>query len=194
MRSSYRFVGDVMNDRIVVLRLGHRIHRDERITTHVCLTARAFGADGVVITGDHDRSILESVRDVVNNWGGPFWVEYVSSWKRVVQEYKDRGYLIVHLTMYGINLPDVISEVREGFKRSGGMLIVLGGAKVPGELYRLADYNLAVTNQPHSEVSALAVFLDHLFEGREFNREFTGGRLKIIPSPHGKHVIEEKKG
>ena len=29
---------------INVLRLDHRIGRDTRITTHVCLTARAFGA------------------------------------------------------------------------------------------------------------------------------------------------------
>ena len=28
-----------------VLRLGHRIHRDERLTTHICLVARAFGPD-----------------------------------------------------------------------------------------------------------------------------------------------------
>ena len=32
---------------INVLRLDHRIGRDTRITTHVCLTARAFGASKV---------------------------------------------------------------------------------------------------------------------------------------------------
>ncbi|TFG70124.1 MAG: tRNA (cytidine(56)-2'-O)-methyltransferase, partial [Methanomassiliicoccus sp.] len=29
---------------IVVLRLGHRPERDQRVTTHVALTARALGA------------------------------------------------------------------------------------------------------------------------------------------------------
>src|SRR5207244_13617119 len=36
--------------RIVVLRMGHRIPRDWRLTTHVCLTARALGAEGVIIS------------------------------------------------------------------------------------------------------------------------------------------------
>ncbi|MCG7848715.1 MAG: tRNA (cytidine(56)-2'-O)-methyltransferase, partial [ANME-2 cluster archaeon] len=31
---------------IVVLRLGHRPERDQRVTTHVGLTARALGASG----------------------------------------------------------------------------------------------------------------------------------------------------
>jgi tRNA (cytidine56-2'-O)-methyltransferase len=47
---------------------------------------------------------------------------------------------------------------------------------------------VAVGSQPHSEVAALAVFLDRLFEGRELSREFEGG-LKIIPSPRGKHIV-----
>jgi tRNA (cytidine56-2'-O)-methyltransferase len=33
--------------RITVLRLSHRVGRDERVTTHVGLTARAFGASGI---------------------------------------------------------------------------------------------------------------------------------------------------
>jgi len=34
---------------ITVLRIGHRISRDKRITTHVALVARAFGADKILI-------------------------------------------------------------------------------------------------------------------------------------------------
>jgi tRNA (cytidine56-2'-O)-methyltransferase len=55
-------------------------------------------------------------------------------------------------------------------------------------MYQLADWNVAVGNQPHSEVAALAVFLDRLFEGQELTKEFDGG-LKILPSPRGKHVV-----
>ena len=33
---------------------------------------------------------------------------------------------------------------------------------VPQEIHKLADYNLSITKEPHSEVSALGVFLDHL--------------------------------
>jgi len=171
-----------------VLRLGHRIHRDERITTHVCLTARAFGAQKAIITGEKDTHIIDSVEKVTEEWGGPFSVEYSRSWKTVIREYKDKGWLVVHLTMYGINLPDVESKLNGLIKSGKNMLIVIGGAKVPSEVYQLADYNVAVTNQPHSEVAALAVFLDHLFESGGFSRKFANSHLKIIPTERGKRV------
>jgi len=34
---------------ITILRIGHRISRDKRITTHVALVARAFGAEKIYI-------------------------------------------------------------------------------------------------------------------------------------------------
>ncbi|MGZ7135889.1 MAG: tRNA (cytidine(56)-2'-O)-methyltransferase, partial [Methanobacterium sp.] len=48
---------------INVLRLDHRHNRDTRITTHVCLTARAFGASRVIISGDEDKKLIDNVRD-----------------------------------------------------------------------------------------------------------------------------------
>jgi tRNA (cytidine56-2'-O)-methyltransferase len=38
-------------------------------------------------------------------------------------------------------------------------------------------------------VAALAMFLDRWFMGRELRRDF-GGRLKVIPSPRGKRVLD----
>ena len=70
-------------------------------------------------------------------------------------------------------------------------LIVVGGAKVPGEIYEMADWNVAVTSQPHSEVSALAVFLHELYMGEELGLEFQGARLRIVPQSHGKLVEEQ---
>jgi tRNA (cytidine56-2'-O)-methyltransferase len=67
--------------------------------------------------------------------------------------------------------------------------VVVGAGKVPGELFGLADVNVAVGNQPHSEIAALAVFLDRLFEGRELKREFPGWKLKVLPSIRGKKVL-----
>jgi tRNA (cytidine56-2'-O)-methyltransferase len=64
----------------------------------------------------------------------------------------------------------------------------VGAEKVPVEMYDLADWNVAVGGQPHSEVAALAVFLDRLFQGEELELEFDGG-LKIVPSSRGKQVI-----
>ena len=44
--------------RVSVLRLGHRRERDKRITSHLGLTARAFGADEVILAGEEDDSAI----------------------------------------------------------------------------------------------------------------------------------------
>jgi tRNA (cytidine56-2'-O)-methyltransferase len=45
-----------------------------------------------------------------------------------------------------------------------------------------------VTNQPHSEVAALAVTLDRLFEGRELDREWADAERRVVPQQTGKLV------
>ncbi|MGN6629805.1 MAG: tRNA (cytidine(56)-2'-O)-methyltransferase, partial [Candidatus Nitrosocosmicus sp.] len=65
--------------------------------------------------------------------------------------------------------------------------------KTPKELYYLADYNISIGNQPHSEIAALAIFLDRLFEGKQFDKEFSNGRMKIIPSDKGKNITIKEK-
>jgi len=169
-----------------VLRLNHRPSRDKRVSTHLLLAARAFGASGAVYTGTLDPSLERSVGEVVENWGGVFPVRYSERWRSEVSEWRSRG-RVVHLTMYGIPLQDAISSIRGN---PSDKLVVVGGAKVPGEVYGLADWNVAVTSQPHSEVSALAVFLHELFEGRELLREFEGASLRVIPTERGKKMAE----
>ena len=66
--------------KVHVLRLDHRIGRDTRITTHVCLTARAFGADKVWLSGEEDTHLMDTVMDIVDRWGGNFQVEYVKNY------------------------------------------------------------------------------------------------------------------
>ena len=73
-------------------------------------------------------------------------------------------------------------------------LVVVGGAKVPGEVYGMVDWNVAVTSQPHSEVSALAVFLHELFEGSELDASFKGAKLRVRPQARGKLVEEARDG
>lgn len=174
--------------RIVILRLGHRIQRDQRITTHVGLTARAFGAEGMLLDSD-DSGIEKSISEVSQRWGGSFYVRRITNWKREVKNWKDAGGKVLHLTMYGMNLPDVINEIPVE-----NLLIVIGAEKVPPEIYGLADLNVAVGNQPHSEIAALAVVLDrlHAASGREpLKTEFSGGELEIIPKRAGKEVISK---
>ena len=165
------------------MRIGHRPERDKRITTHVGLVARAFGAEEMLLSGS-DPHVEESLADVAERWGGSFRLKSGISWKGEAVRWKEAGGKVVHLTMYGSNLPDVIDEIRE----CENVLVAVGAEKVPAEMYNLADWNVAVGNQPLSEVAALAILLDRLFMGRELVGAFKGG-LKIVPSPRGKHVL-----
>jgi tRNA (cytidine56-2'-O)-methyltransferase len=169
---------------VCVLRLGHRPGRDNRMTTHVGLTARALGADRVVIAGDASDS-RATIEDITARFGGPFEVELSDEWRPLIREWPGA---VVHLTMYGERVQDVEGEIRERH-RSEPLLVVVGSQKVPFDVYEASDYNVGVTNQPHSEVAGLAVFLDRLFEGRELDREWEGADRKVVPRATGKEVV-----
>jgi len=170
---------------VAVLRLGHRPGRDERMTTHVGLTARALGADRVVFTKE-GASRAETVEEVTGRFGGPFAVETTDSPVAFIEGWEGG---IVHLTMYGLPVQAEIETVREAHE-SEPLLVVVGAEKVPWDVYEAADWNLAVTNQPHSEVASLAVFLDRLFEGAELDREWEGADREVVPQAEGKRVEE----
>jgi tRNA (cytidine56-2'-O)-methyltransferase len=176
--------------KVNVLRLDHRRVRDARITTHVCLTSRAFGASKVILSGDEDKKIMENGRDVVKRWGGDFEIDYVKKWDKFIDNWKNNGGEVVHLTMYGEPVQKVTSKIRES---SRDKLVVVGGSRVPSKVYNEADWNVSVTNQPHSEVAALSIFLHTLFEGEEYDIDFNDSELKVIPTAHGKQVITRKK-
>ncbi len=173
--------------RIVVLRLGHRFERDKRITTHVGLVARAFGAEEMLMTV-RDSHVEESLHDVVQRWGGNFRLRVEVDWKTEATRWKELGGKVVHLTMYGTNLTDVIDSI----KSCENIMTIVGAEKVPSELYELADWNVSIGNQPHSEVAALAVFLDRVFQGKKMIQEFPGA-LRIVPSARGKKIIVTDK-
>ena len=171
---------------LAILRVGHRPERDQRVTTHVGLAARAFGAAGMYLAAE-DKGVVESISGVVARWGGDFFIRDRVSWKRCIREWKESGGVVVHLTMYGERIQDREDEIRTHPR----ILIVVGAEKVPGEIYGLADYNIAVTGQPHSEISSLAVFLDRFFQGRELSAEFPEARIRVIPSRDSK-LTEER--
>lgn len=152
-----------MSINVEVLRLGHRPAHDRRLSTHVGLTARALGASRMHVSRK-DYRVKESVERVVERWGGDFEVETGVSWRALVDGWEG---CVVHLTMKGENLLDVVDEV-------GGcsdVLVVVGSEKVPPEIYRMADYNVAITDQPHSEAAATAIFLDRLLLGEPLRGE-----------------------
>ena len=168
---------------IVVLRLGHRPSRDQRITTHVALAARAFGADQVWVSSE-DRSLERSVESVVRRFGGDFRILTGVDWRKAIKSWKGT---VVHLTMYGERLSDALDSIGDE-----DLLVVVGAEKVPREVYDLAHRNISVGNQPHSEVAALAVFLDRLSGGEAIDRVFDGD-VRVIPNPRGKTVIDRGK-
>ncbi|MEM1507181.1 MAG: tRNA (cytidine(56)-2'-O)-methyltransferase [Candidatus Bathyarchaeia archaeon] len=172
--------------RVFVFRLGHRVERDKRVTTHVFLVARAFGAHGAFYSGQKDEKVEESIRRVVKTWGGSFSIEYVENWVEKVKGWRKNGGEIIHLTMYGLPLDEVISKIRGSGKDK---LVIVGGEKVPRLVYEVADWNVSITSQPHSEVGALSVFLHELYMGGELRREFENAKIKIIPQAKGKKII-----
>jgi len=176
--------------KVFVLRWGHR-HRDERLTSHVALTARALGASGFILADIRDEKIRETVNKVVSQWGGPFSFEMGIPWKQAVRNWRAKNGLVVHLTAYGENIQS--SDVMQRIKDTGmDVLVIVGSQKVPSEFFskEVSDFNVAVGNQPHSECSSLAVFLDRFFEGKELLKNFEEAKIKIIPQAHGKKVTK----
>lgn len=163
------------NMEVEVLRLSHRLQRDPRISTHCSLVARTFGASKIYYAGDKDKSLELSVSKTVKNWGGKFSIEYTEKPLSLIKKKKKDGYKIIHLTMYG----------EDKKVKAGKLLVIIGSEKVPMEYYKIADYNIAITNQPHSEVAALAVFLDRL----KLKTDFLKAKQKIIPSKSGKKFV-----
>lgn len=173
---------------LCVLRLGHRPGRDERMSSHVGLTARALGADRVRFAGGAEGS-RRTVETVTERFGGPFEADVVDSYRPVIRGWEGR---IVHLTMYGLPVQDVENEVRAAH-RTEPLLVVVGAEKVSFDVYEAADWNVAVTNQPHSEVASLAVFLDRLFEGGELDRQWSDAERRVVPRERGKRVEDVER-
>jgi len=164
-----------------VLRIGHRPGRDPRLTTHLALAARAFGAARMHLHPP-DPDLAERIRRVAEGWGGSFEVVPAPDWRAVVRAHPG---IVAHLTMYGLPLERVLPRLQ----REAPVLFVVGGAKVPPDLYRLADVNVAVGHQPHSEVAALAVALARL-RGVPGPRAPRGARRRVVPTAHGKQLEE----
>lgn len=168
---------------IEVVRIGQRLVRDDRVTTHVALVARAFGCTKIFMT-EVNPEIKDTLEKINRTWGGNFVVEFIDNWKSIVKKKKGE-YKVIHLTMYGEN----INDVDEQLKNEENLLIVVGAEKVPREIYELADYNIGIGSQPHSEISALAVFLDRIQKGEQFKSNFSEAKRKIIPTKKGKNVL-----
>jgi len=171
---------------IEVLRIGQRLVRDDRVTTHVALVSRAFGASKILMY-DANPEIKDTISKVNKIWGSDFSVEIIENWKEVIRSKKSEAYKIIHLTMYGENINTVETSLRKEEK----ILIIVGAEKVPREIYDMADYNVAIGNQPHSEIAALAILLDRILQGKQFQKKSSNAQREIIPTKKGKRVMNK---
>jgi len=169
---------------IEVLRLSHRLPRDCRISTHCALTARAFGATKIFYSGQKDKELEESVDKITKAFGGPFEIEYTKEPFKIAKEKKQKGFTIIHLTMYGLEFEKEIQNIK-----SKNIFLIIGGAKVESEYYQLADYNISVSSQPISEVSALGIIL---YKMNGIKNKFDNKKLEVIPQQKGKLLKEHK--
>ncbi len=176
----------IMSERLDVLRLGYRKGRDPRITTHLALVSRALGADGFLLAGDEDKEMFDNLNSVSDRFGGNLDTQHVSGLGHL-KKHIENGGVAVHLTMYGEPFRKAIPNIR----RDKPVLIVVGGAKVPGDVYKLCQHNVAVGNQPHSEVAALALFMDAWFGESGSERTFEDARLVIEGVNRGKLVHDK---
>lgn len=166
-----------------MLRIGQRLVRDDRVTTHVALVARAFGARRIFMD-EINEDIKDTIKEINASMGGDFEVVLIDDWRRLLRRYA-QSTKIVHLTMYG----ERIGDVQERIRQENDILVVVGASKVPRAVYDMADYNVAIGSQPHSEISALAILLDRIQDGHQLDAEFSGARRRIIPTRNGKSVI-----
>ena len=171
---------------IILFRYGHRLERDKRVTTHCGLVSRAFGANEMFYSGQEDNTIEDNINSITERFGGTFKVSYEKNYMKKLEELK-KTHKIIHLTMYGLNF----KEFEKTAKKLDKVVIVIGSQKVPKEIYDIADYNISVANQPHSEIAALAITLDRLnpqYLDKDFDKKNFKGKIKITPSNEGKIV------
>ena len=166
---------------IWIMRIGHRPQRDKRVTTHVALSSRALGAKGIYVD-TYDEVLEENIRSVVDRFGGDYTIKTGVSWKDAIKDFTRK---VVHLTMYGQTVTDALPKI----PRDEDIMIIVGAEKVPAEVYQRADFNVSVGNQPHSEIAALAIFLDRFTEGKALYSD-RHGKMTVVPNERGKTVVE----
>ena len=97
----------------------------------------------MIVAGENDPNLKESITKVNTEWGGKFQLEIVpyDEWKEIILGWKNKNRKIVHLTMYGENLPNFkkLKLLEELMQNLTEVRIILGGEKVPSKVFQYAD-------------------------------------------------------
>jgi tRNA (cytidine56-2'-O)-methyltransferase len=173
---------------IKILKLEHRPLRDKRITTHCALVSRAFRANEFYYSGIEDNVFEKNIRSICQQWGGFFKTKYLEEPEEFVENFKG---IIIHLTMYGEQIVEKIEAIKKDYLKKD-LLVIVGGPKVNKFYYQKANYNISVTNQPHSEVAAIAILLNFLNPEALYLENFKNNKIKLTPDKEGKKVTSLK--
>ncbi len=168
---------------ISILVIGKNSHESN---LDLCLAARAFGASSVTFAGKRNPKMVRYLQNVVRNWGGSFSVNFTDDWRGEIASRKN--YKVVYLTRFGVP----INKLEYGLRTYKNLLVVVTLTENVKNLYRMADFNVSITTQPHCSAAAVAVFLHHFYEGRELAMHFENARYKVVPEERRIHV--EKSG
>ncbi len=156
---------------ITVLIIGEGSLENEK---DIGLASRAFGASSVIFTSRSKPKLVRYFRAISSKWGGKFDVRYEKDWERVISE--KRGYEKIYLTKSGAPIAKMMYRVRT-YKN---ILLIATLSENLKKLDERVDYKVSVTTQPHSSVSAIAVFLHVFYSGRELAIRFNNARYKVI--------------
>ena len=132
-----------------------------------------------------DSRVVTTIDEVVSKFGGDFEIEPLFNPRKFAKNWEGR---IVHLTMFGLPLEDFEDKLR---KEQSPILFIVGAGKVPPWTFEYADYNISIGNQPHSEVSALAISLSRLNEN--YVDQNFDGPLQVIPSGDHRKMIDTSR-
>ncbi|MDE1832845.1 MAG: tRNA (cytidine(56)-2'-O)-methyltransferase [Candidatus Micrarchaeota archaeon] len=164
---------------ITVLSIGEG---DYRVRLNMCLTARAFGAAKIVFIGRRDGRISKYIARLNSKWGGMFKVDFSSNAGNTIRSFSK--YKKIYLTMFGTPL----KQVEYMLKTYKNILLIVTARDWEGQLAKLTDFNVSITNQPHAQVASIAIFLHEFFNGRELAIQFQNAKYKAIPKPKGAQI------
>ncbi|MEM0149397.1 MAG: hypothetical protein QXW10_00675 [Candidatus Micrarchaeaceae archaeon] len=140
---------------------------------NIAETARAFGASEIVFNGKPDASLKRKISLLNSKWGGKFSVLFISNYMEFIKT--KASYKKVLLSRFGTPISKCIYTLRT-YKN---LLVIITMKEAQKSVSRIADFSVSITAQPHSGVSALAVFLHMFYEGRELAMHFENAKYKI---------------
>ncbi|MGC8478429.1 MAG: hypothetical protein ACP5NE_00670 [Candidatus Micrarchaeia archaeon] len=139
----------------------------------LALTARAFGAQSVTFTMRANRKLANYIKRTNSRWGGKFDVYFEKNWNEVIE--RSKNYEKVYLTLGGVPINKMIYRIRT--YKNIMLIVTLQGRE--RDFGQFADFNVSITNQPHSTISSVAVFLHMFYSGRELAIRFNNAKYKI---------------